>query len=244
MTADSRVSTVLLTAVLLSACAHEVVERTPRASGSSSARLRGKTIAILATDGFEQVELEKPRAALEAEGAVTVVVAPVTGSIQGFNQDRPGDKVKVDLPVSEATVVQFDGLLLPGGVANPDALRTDDRAVSLVRAFATAGKPIAAICHGPWTLVEADVLRGRTLTSWPSLKSDVTNAGAHWVDQPVVVDANLVTSRKPEDIPEFVEQAIQLFAKGASQPMEVPPTEHTDASQFVPWPGDASTGVE
>jgi protease I len=170
-------------------------------------RLQGKTIAILATDGFEQVELVEPRKALEREGATTLVVSPKAGEIQGFKHHDKADRIPVDLELSGADPGRFDGLLLPGGALNPDALRAIPEAVGFVRAFAEHHKPIAAICHGPWTLVEADVVRGRTVTT------DLMNAGAHWKDDEVVVDDNLVTSRKPSDIPAFSERAIQAFAK-------------------------------
>jgi protease I len=176
--------------------------------------LEGKRIAILATDGFEQVELEAPRKALVAEGAETVVVSPKSGEIQGFKHHDKADKVRVDLVLDQAKPETFDGLLLPGGALNPDQLRMDPKAVAFVRSFAAAGKPIAAICHGPWTLVEADVVRDRTLTSWPSLKTDLRNAGAQWLDQEVVQDGNLVTSRKPGDIPAFTAAAIGIFKTG------------------------------
>jgi protease I len=176
--------------------------------------LEGKRIAILATDGFEQAELIAPRKALVAEGAETVVIAPKSGEIQGFTHHDKADKLRVDQTLEQAKPETFDGLLLPGGALNPDALRMDPKAVAFVRSFAAAGKPIAAICHGPWTLVEADVVRDRTLTSWPSLKTDLRNAGAQWVDQEVVQDGNLVTSRKPDDIPAFTAAAIGIFKTG------------------------------
>lgn len=177
--------------------------------------LRGRKIAILATDGFEQVELEKPRTALEEAGALTVVVAPNGPQIQGFKHFDRGDTVKVDAKLDDVRADEFDALLLPGGALNPDQLRAIPKAVEFVRAFAQTGKPIAAICHGPWTLVEADVVRGRTLTSWPSLRTDLRNAGANWVDQEVVVDGRLVTSRKPADIPAFAREMIAAFAAAA-----------------------------
>lgn len=198
-------------------------QSTEQKSHASHGRLTGKTIAILATDGFEQVELTEPRRALEKEGAHTVVVSPKGGQIQGFKHHDKADLVPVDLELSEADPKRFDGLLLPGGALNPDALRAIPEAVEFVKAFAKEDKPIAAICHGPWTLVEADVVRGRTVTSWPSIKTDLKNAGAHWVDQEVVTDAHLVTSRKPSDIPSFSEKAIEAFAEGIpGDEMEVP----------------------
>ena len=176
--------------------------------------IKQKKIAILATDGFEQSELLEPRKALLAEGATVTVVSLKTGKIQGMKHDEKGDTVTVDLALSKARPEDFDALVLPGGVANPDTLRTDKEAVAFVKHFVTAGKPVAAICHGPWTLIEADAVRGRKMTSWPSLHTDLKNAGANWVDQPVVVDGNFVTSRKPDDLKDFNREIIKLF--GAS----------------------------
>lgn len=187
----------------------------PVPESQNHGRLAGKTIAILATDGFEQVELLEPRRAFEREGAKTVVVSPKQGEIQGFKHHDRGDCVPVDVQLSAADPTRFDGLLLPGGALNPDALRAIPEAVQFVKAFAKSHKPIAAICHGPWTLVEADLVRGRSVTSWPSIKTDLTNAGAKWVDQEVVVDGDLVTSRRPSDIPAFSEKAIEAFANAA-----------------------------
>ncbi|MGH2390262.1 MAG: type 1 glutamine amidotransferase domain-containing protein [Chloroflexota bacterium] len=175
-------------------------------------RLDGKRIAILATNGVEQVELLQPRQALDKAGARTQLIAPESGTIQGWNHDRPGDRIPVDATIKQVSPHDFDALLLPGGVQNPDALRLDADAVQFVRMFASHQKPIAAICHGPWMLVEADAVKGKNLTSWPSLKTDITNAGGAWTDQPVVVDESLVTSRKPDDIPAFNEKMIALFA--------------------------------
>jgi protease I len=178
-------------------------------------RLVGMRIAILATDGFEQSELVEPRQAFVNEGATTVVVSPKSGMIQGQQHDDKGDFVEVDLPLSDARPEQFDALQLPGGVVSSDRLRLVPAAVAFVGAFANGNRPIAAICHGLWTMVDADVLMGRKVTSWPSLKTDLTNAGAQWEDRAVVDDRNFVTSRKPEDIPAFNEHAIALFAKYA-----------------------------
>jgi protease I len=175
--------------------------------------LSGRTIALLATDGVEQVELEQPMAALRDAGATTHLLSTHSGEIQAMNQDiNPGDTFPVDREVGEAAVTDYDGLVLPGGTINPDRLRLDASAVQFVRSFAASGRPIAAICHGPWTLVEADLVRGRTLTSWPSIRSDIRNAGGTVVDQEVVQDGNLVTSRKPDDLPAFCETAIKVFA--------------------------------
>ncbi|HET9107993.1 MAG TPA: type 1 glutamine amidotransferase domain-containing protein [Steroidobacteraceae bacterium] len=178
------------------------------------ATLSGMKVAILAAEGFEQAELTQPRKALQDAGAEALVVSPAKGEVQGWKHFDKGERVKVDVPLEQADAADFDALMLPGGVANPDQLRTMPQAVQFVRAFFEAGKPVAAICHGPWTLIEAGVVRGRTLTSWPSLKTDLVNAGAMWVDQEVCVDHGLVTSRKPADIPAFNQKMIAEFAGG------------------------------
>ncbi|HEY5196848.1 MAG TPA: type 1 glutamine amidotransferase domain-containing protein [Solirubrobacteraceae bacterium] len=181
-------------------------------------QLKGKTIAILAADGVEQVELERPRAAVEAAGAQTELLSIETGEIQAMNGDiEPGDKFTVDKAVVDAAVEDYDGLILPGGTVNPDKLRLDPEAISFVQAFFLAGKPVGAICHGPWTLVEADVVRGRTLTSYPSIRTDIRNAGGNVVDEEVVVDRGLVTSRNPDDLPAFCAKLIDEFAEGRHQ---------------------------
>ncbi len=179
-----------------------------------SADLNGLTIAILVSEGFEQVELTEPKKALEAAGAKTQIISPARGRVQGWNHFDKGDTFPVDVALEQANSRDFDALLLPGGVANPDQLRVIPKAVQFVRDFFDAAKPIAAICHGPWTLIDADVVRGRTMTSWPSLKADLINAGANWVDQEVVTDTGLVTSRKPADIPAFNQKMIEEFAEG------------------------------
>jgi protease I len=176
--------------------------------------LSGKKVAILATDGFEQVELTEPLQALRNEGAQVEIVAPHGGQIQGMKHREKGDKVAVDRPLDEARADSYDAIVLPGGVANPDELRTKPNAVAFVRHFVDAQKPIAVICHGPWTLVEADLVRGRTITSWPSLQTDIRNAGGEWVDREVVVDQGLVSSRKPDDLPAFCEKIVEEFAEG------------------------------
>lgn len=176
--------------------------------------LQGKTIAILATDGFEQSELLKPREALDRAGATTHVISPKPGEIKAWDEANWGQAVKVDRTVADADADAYDGLLLPGGVINPDKLRREQDAVDFVRAFFDAGKPVAAICHGPQMLIEAEVVRGRTLTSFSSVKKDLINAGANWVDEAVVVDNGLVTSRQPDDIPRFNEKMIEEFAEG------------------------------
>ena len=176
--------------------------------------LKGKRVAILATNGFEQHELEDPKKAVEAAGAEVKIVSLESGKIKGWKEKDWGDKVDVDLTVDQAKVTDFDALILPGGVINPDTLRTNATAVAFVRSFFDAKKPIGAICHGPWTLVEADVVRGKKLTSWPSLKTDIKNAGGNWVDEEVVTDQGLVTSRKPADLPAFCKKLIEEIAEG------------------------------
>jgi protease I len=177
-------------------------------------KLDGKKVAILVAEGFEQQELTGPKQALEQAGAKTMIVSPEQGEVQGWNHYDKADKFKVDVPLEQAEAQQFDALLLPGGVANPDQLRMQPKAVELVKSFMQAGKPVAVICHGPWTLIEADCVRGRKITSWPSLRKDLQNAGAEWVDQEVVVDKGLVSSRKPQDIPAFNAKMIEEFAEG------------------------------
>ncbi|HEY8994394.1 MAG TPA: type 1 glutamine amidotransferase domain-containing protein [Lacunisphaera sp.] len=176
--------------------------------------LSGKRVAILVADGFEQVELDQPRSALDGAGAQTQVVSPAKGQAKGMNHDRPAAGVKVDVALDAAKADDYDALLLPGGVMNPDSLRQEKKAVEFVRAFFKAGKPVAAICHGPQVLIEADVVRGRKLTSYPSVKTDLKNAGAEWIDEVVVVDQGLVTSRKPDDIPRFNEKMLEEIAEG------------------------------
>jgi protease I len=176
--------------------------------------VHGKRVAILATDGVEQAELTEPRKALDDAGATTKVVSPKEGKIKAWQHDHWGDEIRVDTALGSARPDDFDALLLPGGVMNPDRLRMDERAVAFVKSFFDAGKPVAAICHGPWMLVEAGVVRGRTLTSWPSLHTDIENAGGDWVDREVVTDMGLVTSRKPDDMPAFNRKMLEEFAEG------------------------------
>jgi protease I len=178
----------------------------------ASETLNGLNVAILVTDGFEQVEMTDPRKALDEAGAETQLVSPKDGSVKAWKFTEWGDTFSVDMPLSQVSVEDFDALLLPGGVINPDKLRTVPEAVAFVKAFFNAGKPVASICHGPWTIIEAGVANGRRVTSWPSLKTDLQNAGAEWLDQEVVVDRGLVTSRKPDDIPAFNREMIELFA--------------------------------
>jgi protease I len=176
--------------------------------------LSNKKIAILATDGFEQSELTEPKRAIEAAGATVHIVSLKTGAIRGFHHAEKGDAFEVNETINSVSAEDYDGLVLPGGVQNPDALRVNADAVSFVRDFFEQHKPVAAICHGPWLLVEANVVDGRTLTSWPSLKTDIENAGGTWVDEEVHVDQGLVTSRNPDDLPAFCSKAIEEFAEG------------------------------
>jgi protease I len=177
-------------------------------------RLDGKKVAILVTDGFEQVEMTEPKKALEEAGARTSIVSPAEGKVKGWQHTEWGDEFAVDVPLANAQPDGFDALLLPGGVMNPDKLRMNENAVDFIRAFVDAKKPIAAICHGPWLLIEAGAVEGRTLTSYPSIRTDMINAGANWVDQEVVVDIGIVTSRRPRDIPAFVGKMVEEFAEG------------------------------
>lgn len=183
-----------------------------------AAELRGKRIAILATDGFEQSELTEPLRALVTAGAEVDVIAPKSGRIQGMEHREKGEMVDVNRTLEQADAADYAALVLPGGVANPDALRVNSRAVQFVRAFFDQKKPVAAICHGPWTLIEAGAVKGRTVTSWPSLKSDLANAGAQWVDREVVVDNGLVNSRKPDDLPAFCRIMIEEFQQSRHGP--------------------------
>jgi protease I len=187
----------------------------------TSATLQGKKVAILVTDGFEQSELLEPRKALDEAGATTMVVSPNEGKVRGWNHKEWGNEVPVDVLLTSAKAESFDALLLPGGVMNPDQLRMKPEAVRFVKQFVDAGKPVAAICHGPWTLLEAGGVGGHTMTSWPSLRTDLKNAGAIWVDKEVVSDQNLVTSRKPDDIPAFNREMIRLFADARQQMREL-----------------------
>jgi protease I len=181
-------------------------------------QLQGKRIAVLvANEGVEQVELTEPVEAVEAAGAEVDLLAPEAGEIQAFNHLDKGERFEVDRAVGDADAAEYDGLVLPGGVANPDQLRTDDGAVEFIRAFFAAGKPVGVICHGPWSLIEAGVVEGRTLTSWPSLQTDLRNAGAEWVDEEVHVDNGLVSSRKPDDLPAFKAKIIEEFAEGVHE---------------------------
>ena len=180
-------------------------------------RLEGMRVAILCENMFEQAEMTEPRKALQDAGAQAVLVSPQQGEIQGVHHDEKGDKFKVDMQLDQADPEKFDALLLPGGVANPDRLRMNRKAMNFVKSFTDAGKPIAAICHGPWSLVEVDAVRARRMTSWPSLQTDIRNAGGNWVDEPSVTDQNITTSRKPDDIPKFNEAMLHLFEESRTR---------------------------
>ena len=176
--------------------------------------LNGKKVAILVDNGFEQVEMTEPRKALRDAGANAILISPNEQIVQGMQSDKPGDSFAVDVTLANAKADEYDALVLPGGVANPDKLRVNPQAIAFIKAFFDAGKPIAAICHGPWTLIEVGAAKGRRMTSWPSLKTDLTNAGATWVDEEVVTDRGLTTSRKPSDIPAFNKKMIKEIAEG------------------------------
>jgi protease I len=180
--------------------------------------LDGKKVAILVADGFEQIELTSPQEALEDAGAETEIISPAEDKVKGWEETDWGKKFKVDVPLKKAKASDYDPLLLPGGVMNPDKLRLQPKAIEFIRAFFDAGKPVAAICHGPWTLIDAGIAEGRRLTSYPSIKNDLKNAGADWVDETVVVDNGLVTSRKPADLPAFNRKMIEEFAEGYHGP--------------------------
>lgn len=183
----------------------------------SNDSLKGRKVAILATDGFEQSELQKPKQLLEEAGATTVVIAPDENrTIKGWNHGDWGDEVEVDLPLSKARARDYDALVLPGGVINPDKLRLHEEAIEFVRDFGATGRPLAAICHGPWTLINAGLVDGKQVTSWPSLRADLENAGAQWEDSEVVEDGNLITSRKPDDIPAFTNALIRALRDSAA----------------------------
>lgn len=191
--------------------------------------LNDMRVAILVAEGFEQVELTEPRKALDDAGAKTLIVSPAQDQVQGWNHFEKADRFRVDVPLTSAKAEDFDALLLPGGVVNPDQLRVNASAVAFVRGFFDAAKPVAAICHGPWTLIDAGAARGRRMTSWPSLKTDLENAGATWVDEEVVSEQGLVTSRKPRDIPAFNQKMIELFGKSRELGLK-PPESRSDAS--------------
>ena len=214
----------------------------PSGSDAAASPLAGRRIAVLATDGVEQVELTTPVEALRQAGATVELVSLEAGEIQGMNHDDKGDRFSVDKVVADAKAGDYDALLIPGGVANPDRLRVNEQAVAFVRDFAERDKPIAAICHGPWMLVEADAVRGRTLTAWPSLKTDVNNAGGEWQDKEVVVDQKLVTSRKPDDLPAFCDKLLSVFASAVEERQYDRMVEQTFPASD-PLPGPTSTGA-
>ena len=188
-------------------------QRQQKQTQTQEQNLKGRKVAILVTDGFEQVELEEPRKALDAAGAQTSVVSPKKDTVRGWNFTDWGPELKVDVPLAQAKADEFDALLLPGGVMNPDTLRMDDKAVEFASAFFEAGKPVASICHGPWMVIETGAAMGRRIAAWPSLKTDLANAGAEWVDEEVCVDGNLITSRSPDDLPAFCRAIVQTFAR-------------------------------
>jgi protease I len=204
-------------------------------------KLEGKRVAILATDGVEQVELVDVRKALDEAGAETVLISPKADSIQAFKHHEKGDTFPVNLHLAEAKPLDYSALYLPGGVANPDALRMDKSAVQFVREFMASDKPVAAICHGAWLLVEADAVAGRKLTSWPSLRTDIVNAGGEWIDEPVCVDGDLITSRKPEDIPAFNQRILAEFSSQILE-REVDRMSEQSFPASDPPPGPASIG--
>ena len=180
-------------------------------------KLKGVKVAILVTDGFEQVELTAPRKALDDAGADTSIISPKRDVVRGWNFTDWGDNFAVDVALDQARPEDFDALLLPGGVTNPDRLRIEPKAVEFVKSFFSADKPVAAICHGPWTVIEAQAARGKRIAAWPSLKTDLSNAGAQWIDEEVVVDGKLVSSRKPDDIPAFNREIINVFSRARSE---------------------------
>jgi protease I len=195
--------------------ANATAKTNPAAESGKSDSLRGVRVAILATDGFEQAELTEPRQALDAAGADTAIVSPKQGKVRGWKMKEWADEVEVDQALDQADPKNYDALVLPGGVINADALRMQPQAVKFVKSFFDAGKPVGVICHASWALIESGVVKGHRMTSWPSLKTDLTNAGAQWVDEEVVVDRNLVSSRKPDDIPAFNREIERLFSQAA-----------------------------
>jgi protease I len=204
-------------------------------------QLKGRKVAFLATDGVEQVELTAPWNAVKQAGADAILVSDHSGEIQGVNHDAKGEKFRVDVEVGAVSARDFDALVLPGGVANPDKLRTNDDAVRFVRNFMELDKPVAAICHGPWLLVEADAVRGRTITSWPSLETDVRNAGGAWVDKQVELDQKLLTSRKPDDLPAFCAKLVELLSTAIDERRLDKMVEQTFPASD-PLPGPISLG--
>lgn len=207
-------------------------------------KLNGKKIAVLVTDGFEQSEMVSPKEALEKAGAEVHIIAPSGEKVRAWDEEDWGETFRVTAPLKKADPDTYDALLLPGGVMNPDKLRRDKRAVDFVRSFVEAGKPVAAICHAPWTLIEAGVVPGRRMTSWPSLQTDLRNAGAEWVDEPVVVDHGLVTSRKPADIPLFIRKVVEEFGEGVHPRMREPEAVQQEQEQQQQPAAQEKTVVE
>jgi protease I len=199
----------------------EIKQRTDPKGDTDMASLKGRRVAFIAADGVEQVELTEPWKAVEQAGGQPELISIEPGKVKGFNHFEPGDEFDVDKTFADAAVDDYDGLVVPGGVHNPDQLRSDDAAVAFVKAFFAAGKPVAAICHGPWVLVEADVVEGRTLTSFPSIQTDIRNAGGEWVDEEVHVDHGLTTSRQPDDLPAFCEKLVEEIAEGVHEEQKV-----------------------
>jgi protease I len=194
--------------------------------------LKGKRVAIIVTDGFEQIEMTSPREALDNAGAKTVLISPKDGEVQGFRHQDKAGKFKVDLPLAKADALEFDAVVLPGGVINADALRMEKRAQQFVQAMDRAGKPIAVICHGGWLLISAGLVNGRRITSWPSLQDDMLNAGAQWQDRECIRDSNLISSRKPDDLPAFNRETLGAISESrASKPMYTQPREEREARQ-------------
>ena len=206
-----------------------------------ASKLEGRSVLFIAADGVEQIELSEPWAALQKAGARLTLAAPKAGGIQGVNGMEKGDTFTAERSLADVAVADFDALVIPGGVANPDKLRMEKRAVELVRGFIEADKPVAAICHGPWLLVEADAVRGRTLTSWPSIQTDIRNAGGTWVDKQVQVDQKLITSRKPEDLPAFCARIVADFSSSIREDKIDSLVEQTFPASDPP-PGPAAIG--
>ncbi len=200
----------------------------------ASQTLKGRKFAILVADGFEQVEMTEPRRALMEAGASFDLISPNPATVQGFHHDKKGDSFGVTATLEMADPRDYDGLVLPGGVMNPDTLRQSPKAVEFVRAIVKAGKPVAAICHGPWMLIEAGVVEGRKVTSYPSIRTDLRNAGAKWVDQEVVIDGNLITSRRPADLPIFCARMVEEFAEGMRGAMPLSENQ-ADVGYFAQW---------